>query len=502
MASRNFVDIPFGPYAPDFGGAPNPAAPGYLVDITGCRPTPNGLRAVPLFANISSSIAVPAGTTYGRIYAAELAGVVSVFACTATAGPPTARIHQSNDLGVSWTDVEESPVLNVAPGLWADFCQFGEVVLATSKYAEGIHYKDLTDTFILDTFAEVPDSPPPALTIARVRDSVVIGNTGSEAAADTLRSRVQWSAIGTYDDWPTPGTSEARSKQAGEQYLSLEFGQITKIVGGEKFGLIFQQRAVTRMTYVGGSAVFEFDTFEKANGTGYLEQDTTGTTIPHPVIQARDKFIWVNSTSGVYMTDGYSVRKISLGKFDTLFSGGASNWSGAYDARTNTVLLIYQGNSSKYFLYNIDTDQMGLVSDSSMLSVCAVPTTAGDLDLLNISSSLILQKQTSATQQTLSVQTGYIELDPGYRVQLQGAHLLGPGTAALTLAYKTAASESACNTSQAGFTTLTAATLGQKRTGRDSAQYLAFRITGVPLAATPMVMRGIRVYFERVEAAP
>jgi hypothetical protein len=492
MASRPYRDISFSVYAPDFAGTPNAESPGYLVDVTGCRPVPNGLKSIPLFTNISGSTTVPAGTAYGRIHAVQVGATVSVFACTATFGPTDTHIYQTNDFGVNWYDVEGG---SGAPGLWADFCQFGNLIIATSL-ARVPQAKDLTDP-VADNFADLGGSPPTGASIARVRDHVVIGNLSTDAYA------VRWSAINDPEDWPTPGTTDALSKESGQQSLPIELGKITKVVGGEKFGLIFQQRGITRMTYVGGSVVYEFDTFERNNGTGYIENAAADSVlIVHPVVNAGGRFVWVNSTSGLYMTDGYSVRKVSLGKFDSLFSGGASNYSAAYDDRTNTVLMIYAGNSSKYFLYNPDTDQMGLETDSSIRSVCSCPLLSGEQGLLNISSSLILQQQTSSTQQTLSVQTGYIELDPGYRVQLQGAQILGPGTSALTLSYKTASSIALCDTGQGGFTTMTAAPLGEKRTARDSAQYIAFRITGAPLAAVPMLLRGIRVYAERMEPAP
>jgi hypothetical protein len=464
-----------------------------LVDVAGCRPVPNGLKAIPLFANITSSIAVPAGTTYGRIHAVQVGSTVCVFACTASFGPTNTRLHQTNDFGVNWSDVEGAAG---APGLWPDFCQFDNLIIAASL-ARVPQSKTLTAA-VADDFATLAGSPPTGATIARVRDHVVIGNLTTDAYA------VRWSAIGDPTDWPTPLTSDALSKESGQQTHPIELGKITKVVGGEKFGLVFQQRGITRMTYVGGSKVYEFDTFEKTIGTGYIENDGADSVlIPHPVVNAGGRFIWVNSTSGLYMTDGYSVRKISLGKFDSLFSGGASNWSAAYDDRTNTVWLLYGGlGGTRYFIYNPDTDQMGIGSDSSVRSFCSCPLITGEQGILNLSSSLILQQQTSVTQQTLSVQTGYIEIDPGYRVQLQGAQLLGPGTAALTLAYKTADTISACDTGQSGFTTMTAAPLGEKRTARASAQYIAFRITGAPLANAPMLLRGIRVYAERAEPAP
>jgi hypothetical protein len=97
------------------------------------------------------------------------------------------------------------------------------------------------------------------------------------------------------------------------------------------------------------------------------------------------------------------------------------------------------------------------------------------------------------------MQTGYIEIDPGYRVQLQGAHLLGTSTGDLTLAYKAAATASACDMSQSGFTSLTAAPLGQKKTARANSQYLAFRVTGT--GSESQLIRGIRVYYTRGEEA-
>jgi hypothetical protein len=491
MASRPYRDISFSVYAPDFAGTPSAESPGYLVDVTGCRPVPNGLKSIPLFTNIASSGVVPAGTTYGRIHAAQVGAVTSIFASTSTGA--TTYLHQSNDLGVNWSDVEGG---SGAPGLWPDYCQFFQYVIAVSL-ASVPQVKDLT-TGVADNFSDLSGSPPTGATCARVRDHIVIGNLTTDPYA------VRWSAINNPGDWPTPETADALAKESGQQSLPTHLGKVTKVVGGQKFGLVFQQRGITRMTYVGGNVVYEFDTYEQGIGTGYTENDSADSVlIPHPVTaDVSGRFIWTNSTSGVYMTDGFSVRKVSLGKFDSLFSGGASNYSAAYDDRTNTVLMIYSGNSSKYFLYNPDTDQMGLETDSNIRSVCSYPLTTGELGLLNISSNRVLQTQTSSTQQTLSVQTGYIEIDPGYRVQLQGAQILGPGTSGLTLSYKTAASISLCDTSQADFTEMTAAPLGEKRTARASAQYIAFRITGAPLGATPMLLRGIRVYAERAEPAP
>ncbi len=99
-----------------------------------------------------------------------------------------------------------------------------------------------------------------ALCCAFVRDFVVIGGLVSD------RYAVRWSAIGDPTDWPIPGTDDARSKQAGLQSFPTEFGWVTGIGGNDFYMYVFQERAITKGTYVGGDVVFSFDTFEEDRG--------------------------------------------------------------------------------------------------------------------------------------------------------------------------------------------------------------------------------------------
>lgn len=478
-----YVDIMLGPYLPDLGGSPNPQVPGYLVQVDGVHPVPAGLKAIPVFLDLTSTTAVT-GTTYGRIHAVEVGSTIAIFACTSTSGPTNTRFHQTNNSGVSWSDVEGP---SGAPGLWPDFCQFDDLIIAVSL-ARVPQSKTLTAA-VGTAFADLAGSPPTGATIARVRDHVVIGNLSTDPYS------VQWGAIGDPETWPTPGTADARSKQAGTQALPIELGKITKVVGGEKFGLIFQQRGITRMTYVGGSAVFEFDTFERRAGTGYADSDTADVVmIPHPVVDTGGLFVWPNSISGLYVTDGYSIRKVSLGKFDSYFSIGTTPWwSSAYDARRRCAVFV-SNNPGAYLSYAPETDQASFGNDSSVASICSYPSAANP-GLLNLSQSFKLQIQNSATQQTLRVQTGCIEPEPGYRVQLTGATLLGPSTSGLTLEYKSVATQSDCDTSTSGITSMTAASRGDSRTARADAPYFAFRITGA--GNSSQLLRGIRMFYEK-----
>ena len=99
-----------------------------------------------------------------------------------------------------------------------------------------------------------------ALCCATVRDFIVIGGLSSD------RFSVRWSAIGDPTDWPIPNTDDARSKQSGQQAFPTEFGWVTGIAGNDFYMYVFQQRAISKGTYVGGDTVFSFDTFEEGRG--------------------------------------------------------------------------------------------------------------------------------------------------------------------------------------------------------------------------------------------
>ncbi len=98
-----------------------------------------------------------------------------------------------------------------------------------------------------------------AVCCATVRDFVVIAPVSDRYA-------IRWSAIGDPTDWPTAGTTDARTKQSGVQGFNNEFGQVTGIAGTDFTAYVFQERGIWKMTYVGGDIVFTFDNFETARG--------------------------------------------------------------------------------------------------------------------------------------------------------------------------------------------------------------------------------------------
>ncbi len=129
-----------------------------------------------------------------------------------------------------------------------EFTQFGERTIAV-QIGTDPQYFDIGSS---STFDDLPGSPPLARHCAVVRDFVVLGNT------DTSPNEVVWSGFNNSGQW-TAGTNQSDAETLEDG------GPIHRIIGGE-VGVIFQQRAITRMSYVGPPLIFQFDQVEQARG--------------------------------------------------------------------------------------------------------------------------------------------------------------------------------------------------------------------------------------------
>lgn len=111
-------------------------------------------------------------------------------------------------------------------------------------------------------YSVVPSAASPiyGTCCATARDFVVLGGLMDD------RYSVRWSAIGDPTDWPTPATDDARTKQSGEQSFPTKHGWVTGLAGNDFYFYVFQEKAISKATYVGGDVVWTFDTFEEDRG--------------------------------------------------------------------------------------------------------------------------------------------------------------------------------------------------------------------------------------------
>lgn len=509
MSAQKFIDILFNEYAPDFGGMPRPEAPGYLVDAVNVRSTPNGYRGMATFANVGSATVATAATEsaaaacyYGGsttlVYVDPVTLEEWIFFVSDPASffivTDAGVIKESRDEG---TDTWQT----VTPSSGSTLSATGSFVLMNGDaiyvdYTRAPVKKTLSDSHAT-VFSNLAGSPPIARYGARVRDHLVLA--GLVTPDDEFA--IQTSAIGDHEDWPTAGTADARAKQSIYQSLNQEYGVIKGILGGEKIGIVVQDQALTRMTYVGGSVVYEFDTYERMDGGGLARASRFAT----------DGELWYwHNDYGVYATDGYTVKSVSEGRIDeAIFNNSLSHANGssfaaaqsaAYDPRRSQVIFANrQGANGAYHLaYNVKDGNFSFLSDSNVLAV--FPGFSGDENgarhVYNLSGADYKLQKLNNSSPTIALQTGYVEIDPGYRVQIQGAHLLGANLpTTLALSYKASQTLDDIDVSQSGFTAFTAANRGLKYTGRADAPFFAFRVTGT--GAESHLYRGIRVYYER-----
>lgn len=273
----------FGEWLPDLPLLNNPG----LVEARNVIPVDESYTDFPELSPAGSTLAA---TCLGAFAAVDSAGDPEIYAGTAT------QLYER--VGTAWT--ARSAVTLGAASYWR-FAQYDDRVFATD-YNDDVRYKTIGAAANFATL-----TAPNARQIAVINRFLVLGDLDQGSGA--VPYYVQWSSINDPLDFPTPGSSTARARQAGQQILQAEHGAVTAIAGGQFWGLVFQKRAVTRFTYVGGDVVFQIDNYERSRGCW----------CPQSHIQIGN-LSYFFAHDGVYVTDGQAVRPIGDAKVDRWLS--------------------------------------------------------------------------------------------------------------------------------------------------------------------------------------
>lgn len=239
---------------------------------------------------------------------------------------------------------------STADGQYWKFAEFSSpafpTLLIATNFADAVQAMEVGDT----AFANLAGTPPKASAVGIVGQFVMLGNT-EDGVNGSVPNRVQWCGIGNPNNWAY-GTLAAQQAQAGEQFLDAVYGPVTHIADGYAYGLIFQQRAITRAYYTGGDAIFAFDTYEKQRGAYY----------PNSPVQLGNLTYFI-AEDGFCLTDGQQVTQIGHGKVDLTFLNDVAQAyadlvRGAYDPVNKLIYWCYcsSGNSTgipdKIIAYN------------------------------------------------------------------------------------------------------------------------------------------------------
>ena len=243
------------------------------------------------------------------------------------------------------------------------FLQFGSLALA-SNGSEKIQSFDVNSS---TAFADVSSNAPIAEYITAVRDFVVAGNIG----AGTSPNKVQWSGINDATTWTTTATSQS------DYQIIPDGGDITGLVGGE-FGIVFLEKAIVRMSYIGSPLIFQFDTISR--NVGCIEGNS---------IAQYSGTAYFLSDDGFYATNGQTLSGIGSEKVDRYFFNNANiadidSISAAVDPERNLVIWNY-GNVSggrSLLIYNFET-QKWTEADTDVDYLSTLATSGATLDGLD-----------------------------------------------------------------------------------------------------------------------
>jgi len=297
---------------------------------------------------------------------------------TATDGSFTITVVDANTFTVTTTSATTSGNVTIKvsatdyttqSGDRVRFTQFGSQIIFTNN-SQRLQAWDLTSS---TSFKNLSDSAPIAKFITVVRDFVVVANTNEGSQKPY---RVRWSALNNETDWV-----ENVNTQSDYQDIP-DGGQIVGIRGGE-FGIVFLDRAIHRMTYVGTPFIFQFDNISRNKGciaSGSIAQ-----------YQGISFFL---SDDGFYMCDGQTVQPIGAEKVDRFFFNDASEFdfpsmSAAVDPVRKLVIWNYKGvdGNRHLIIYNFATKKWtyadagtDYISESSTSS-----STLEELDTLSAS---------------------------------------------------------------------------------------------------------------------
>lgn len=274
MAKQKII---FGEWLPD-----QPGVTGAVTDAFNCYPVTNGYAPFRQEVDYSAN----AGEDLLITFAGKFGGATALFAAGAT------QVYKFDSSDTSLDAASTTGYTDITS--W-DVTQFGsKMILANGKnklqaydMAGGTYFQDLAA------------AAPVCKYVTVVRDFVVAADDGSD------NNKVYWSDINDETDW-TPGSAS----QSDTQILP-DGGDITGLTGGE-YGLVFMERAIYRMSYVGSPFFFQFDAISRTLGCS-----TNGS------IAQFGGITYFLSDDGFYACDGQTTKSIGAEKVNRWFFDNA-----------------------------------------------------------------------------------------------------------------------------------------------------------------------------------
>lgn len=155
----------------------------------------------------------------------------------------------------SWVNVTNPGTpYSVPPGDYWSFVVYGTLLLACSA-GTPVQKVEIDQVQAGRAFQDLGGTPP------RARHMGVVGEFLVLAGLPDTPQSVRWSDLGNIESWPL-----GLDGHEGDDQQLPNGGAVTGFAGGE-FGVIFQERAIRRMTFSAGSTeIFDFSILEENRG--------------------------------------------------------------------------------------------------------------------------------------------------------------------------------------------------------------------------------------------
>ncbi|NPV22856.1 hypothetical protein [Bradyrhizobium aeschynomenes] len=384
--------LPFGEYRPDVSDYEGQAT----HNIQNVVPRGDGYGPFPSFSSYTSALPEPCR---GAFYALKSDGTVVTFAGTAT------KLYRLNNTDFTWLDVSKggASYSQLSSSAQWQFAQTGNLVFATQANAL-LQVFDLTSSSVFDNAL---GAPPQAAYISVVGRFLVLSGLLSTPY------RIQWSGLNNFNS-----ATSWDGLTAGSDHQDFPDGGIVRGVAGGEAGIIFQDQAIRRMSYVPGSPIiFQIDR---------ITQDK-GLYAPYSIIRAGERIFFYAGQGFHKIEPGGVPQPIGREKVDRTFladldKGNLQLLIGAADPRSTRVFWSYKsvsgaiGSYDKLLGYDFLLDRFFSVAATGeyLLGMSQTGLTLENLD--SISSSI--------DAMTLSLDAYATAVQPEI-AQFSAGHVLG-----------------------------------------------------------------------------
>jgi hypothetical protein len=334
---------------------------------------PGALEAKNVVADVRSYRSFPTAQTYSTSLGARCRG--SIVARDAAGNyftyvGDTSATYTMN--GNSWSSVTAA-AYTLGTEDWWEFCQFGQLVIGVNGFTDAPQALSVGAA----AMAALTGSPPKAKHITTIQNHVVMANLSSTALG-TAPQTVQWCAINNAASWTADAATLADS-----QLLPGNDGWIQRVTGGENFGLVFKERSVTRMTWVGSPLAFQFEPV----------LTNIGLYAPQALVSYQNLTFFL-SEDGFKTFDGANLDHIGQNKVDRYFF---NDLDAAYKYRVQAAIDPVQkivawaypaaghsgGNPNKILIFNYGVRRWSYIGDLNIEFLARTVTPATALDSLD-----------------------------------------------------------------------------------------------------------------------